>query len=70
MAPRLLPYLHDRPATLERLPEGLDGPDTPHFWQKRTPDFIPITQFIRLCSWLKLVYMYTRLPQCGLSTCT
>ena len=23
IAPRLLPYLRDRPATLERLPEGL-----------------------------------------------
>jgi bifunctional non-homologous end joining protein LigD len=41
IAPRLLPYLHDRPATLERLPEGLDGPDAPHFWQKRTPDTYP-----------------------------
>ena len=41
MAPRLLPYLHDRPATLERLPEGLNGPDAPHFWQKRTPDYYP-----------------------------
>ena len=41
IAPRLLPYLHDRPATLERLPEGLDGPNAPHFWQKRTPDFYP-----------------------------
>jgi bifunctional non-homologous end joining protein LigD len=36
-----LPYLHDRPATLERLPEGLEGPDAPHFWQKRTPDYYP-----------------------------
>lgn len=34
IAPRLLPYLRDRPATLERLPEGLDGPNAPHFWQK------------------------------------
>jgi bifunctional non-homologous end joining protein LigD len=41
IAPRLLPYLRDRPATLERLPEGLAGPDAPHFWQKRTPDFYP-----------------------------
>jgi len=41
IAPRLLPYLRDRPATLERLPEGLDGPNAPHFWQKRTPDFYP-----------------------------
>jgi bifunctional non-homologous end joining protein LigD len=41
IAPRLLPYLHDRPATLERLPEGLDGSDAPHFWQKRTPDYYP-----------------------------
>jgi bifunctional non-homologous end joining protein LigD len=41
IAPRLLPYLRDRPATLERLPEGLNGSDTPHFWQKRTPDSSP-----------------------------
>jgi bifunctional non-homologous end joining protein LigD len=41
IAPRLLPYLRDRPATLERLPEGLDGPDAPHFWQKRTPEYYP-----------------------------
>jgi bifunctional non-homologous end joining protein LigD len=41
MAPRLLPYLRDRPATLERLPEGLDGWQAPHFWQKRTPDYYP-----------------------------
>ena len=41
MAPRLLPYLRDRPATLERLPEGLNGSDAPHFWQKRTPAYYP-----------------------------
>jgi bifunctional non-homologous end joining protein LigD len=41
IAPRLLPYLRDRPATLERLPEGLGDADAPHFWQKRTPDSYP-----------------------------
>jgi bifunctional non-homologous end joining protein LigD len=41
IATRLLPYLRDRPATLERLPEGLNGSDAPHFWQKRTPDYYP-----------------------------
>ncbi len=42
---RLLPFLKDRPVTLERLPEGLGGPKAPHFWQKNTPasypDWIP-----------------------------
>jgi bifunctional non-homologous end joining protein LigD len=41
IAPRLLPYLYDRPATLERLPDGLNGVDAAHFWQKRTPDYYP-----------------------------
>ena len=41
MATRLVPYLRDRPATLERLPEGLNGSDVPHFWQKHTPDYYP-----------------------------
>jgi bifunctional non-homologous end joining protein LigD len=44
IAPRLLPFLRDRPATLERLPEGL-GSGAPHFWQKNLsasyPDWIP-----------------------------
>jgi bifunctional non-homologous end joining protein LigD len=40
IAPRLLPFLRDRPATLERLPEGI-GEGTPHFWQKNTPDYYP-----------------------------
>jgi bifunctional non-homologous end joining protein LigD len=38
---RLLPYLRDRPVTLERLPEGIGGTDKPHFWQKNTPDYYP-----------------------------
>src|SRR5262249_31319492 len=41
IAPRLLPFLKDRPATLERLPEGLGGGSKPHFWQKDTPDYYP-----------------------------
>ncbi len=42
IAPRLLPFLRDRPATLERLPEGLgDNGRAPHFWQKNTPSSYP-----------------------------
>jgi bifunctional non-homologous end joining protein LigD len=41
IAPRLLPFLRDRPVTLERLPEGVGGPDKPHFWQKTTPAYYP-----------------------------
>ncbi len=37
---RLLPFLKDRPITLERLPEGLSE-KAPHFWQKDTPDYYP-----------------------------
>ena len=44
IAPHLLPYLRDRPVTLERMPDGI-GPDKPRFWQKDTPaqypDWIP-----------------------------
>jgi bifunctional non-homologous end joining protein LigD len=40
VADRLLPFLKDRPITLERLPEGL-GEKAPHFWQKDTPDYYP-----------------------------
>src|SRR5437762_3316985 len=36
IADHLLPYLRDRPATLERLPDGI-GNSKPHFWQKNTP---------------------------------
>jgi bifunctional non-homologous end joining protein LigD len=40
VAPRLLPFLKDRPITLERLPDGL-GEGKPHFWQKNTPGSYP-----------------------------
>jgi bifunctional non-homologous end joining protein LigD len=42
VAPRLLPFLRDRPVTLERLPEGVGGDGrAPHFWQKDIPDSYP-----------------------------
>jgi bifunctional non-homologous end joining protein LigD len=42
IAPRLLPFLRDRPATLERLPEGLgNNGRVPHFWQKNVPPSYP-----------------------------
>src|SRR5207249_6630623 len=41
IAPFLLPYLKNRPMTLERLPEGLASPKSPHFWQKNTPTYYP-----------------------------
>jgi bifunctional non-homologous end joining protein LigD len=34
VAPRLLPHVVDRPATLRRIPEGPEGPD---FFQTRAP---------------------------------
>jgi bifunctional non-homologous end joining protein LigD len=40
IADRLLPFLRDRPVTLERLPEGIGG-GKPHFWQKHTPEHYP-----------------------------
>jgi len=40
IAPFLLPHLRDRPATLERLPDGLI-PGAPRFWQKNIPAFYP-----------------------------
>jgi bifunctional non-homologous end joining protein LigD len=40
VAPRLLPFLKDRPVTLERLPGGL-AEGEPHFWQKDTPAHYP-----------------------------
>ncbi|QEH35329.1 putative ATP-dependent DNA ligase YkoU [Aquisphaera giovannonii] len=40
VADRLLPFLVDRPITVERLPEGL-AEGAPHFWQKDTPEYYP-----------------------------
>jgi bifunctional non-homologous end joining protein LigD len=39
IAGHLLPFLKDRPVTLERLPDGLGG--SAHFWQKDTPASYP-----------------------------
>lgn len=41
IAPWLLPYLRNRPVTVERFPDGLVGRNPPHFWQKNTPDYYP-----------------------------
>ncbi len=41
IAEYLLPHLRERPATLERLPEGVVGMEAPHFWQKHTPAYYP-----------------------------
>ncbi|WP_030346750.1 non-homologous end-joining DNA ligase [Streptomyces sp. NRRL S-1022] len=38
VAPYLLPHLRGRPLTLERCPDGIDGP---RFWQKNTPEHYP-----------------------------
>lgn len=40
IADRLLPYLKDRPITLERFPDGVAA-DAPRFWQKNTPAYYP-----------------------------
>jgi bifunctional non-homologous end joining protein LigD len=40
VAPWMLPFLKDRPVTLERFPEGV-GEGKPHFWQKNTPASYP-----------------------------
>lgn len=38
MAPRLLPYLRERPVVLTRYPDGIGGKS---FFQKDAPDFVP-----------------------------
>ncbi len=38
MAPHILPYLRNRPLTIERFPNGIDGPS---FWEKDKPRGLP-----------------------------
>ncbi len=38
MAPHILPYLKDRPLTIERFPDGIDGPT---WWEKEKPRGLP-----------------------------
>ncbi|HVJ80663.1 MAG TPA: DNA polymerase ligase N-terminal domain-containing protein, partial [Planctomycetia bacterium] len=40
IARKLLPFLKDRPISLERFPDGI-GEGAPHFWQKNTPEHYP-----------------------------
>jgi bifunctional non-homologous end joining protein LigD len=57
ISPWLLPYLKNRPVTVERLPEGLVGRNPPHFWQKSTPAHYPrwIPRFVMPAADGKLV---------------
>jgi bifunctional non-homologous end joining protein LigD len=48
IAPRLLPYLKDRPLVLTRFPDGIDGKS---FYQKDAPDFTP--------SWIRTVPVWS-----------
>jgi bifunctional non-homologous end joining protein LigD len=41
IADRLLPYLRDRPASLERFPQGVGAGAKAQFWQKDTPAYYP-----------------------------
>jgi len=41
IAPLLMPYLKNRPITLERLPEGLSGKKAPALLAKEYPEFYP-----------------------------
>lgn len=50
IAPRLLPFLKDRPVTLERCPDGV-GEGKTHFWQKNIPVTYP--------SWLPRIELAT-----------
>lgn len=52
IAPRMLPFLKNRPLTVERLPDGLTSESAPRFWQKNTPDYYP--------KWIKRITLDTQ----------
>jgi bifunctional non-homologous end joining protein LigD len=49
IAPRLLPYLHDRPIVLTRYPDGITGKS---FFQKDAPEFAP--------DWIRTERIYSK----------
>ncbi len=49
VAPRLLPYLRDRPLVLTRYPDGITGKS---FFQKDAPDFVP--------AWVRTERIYSK----------
>jgi bifunctional non-homologous end joining protein LigD len=49
IAPRLLPYLRERPLVLTRYPDGIDGKS---FFQKDAPDFVP--------AWVRTERIYSK----------
>jgi bifunctional non-homologous end joining protein LigD len=49
IAPVLLPHLHDRPLTLKRYPDGVEGP---HFYEKQCPSHRP--------DWVQTVAVWSR----------
>jgi bifunctional non-homologous end joining protein LigD len=49
IAPLLLPYLRDRPLTLTRYPDGIEGK---YFYQQDAPDWVP--------GWVRRVRLYSK----------
>jgi bifunctional non-homologous end joining protein LigD len=49
IAPVLLPHLHDRPLTMKRYPDGVEGP---HFYEKQCPSYRP--------DWIEVAPIWSR----------
>ena len=49
IGPTVLPHLHDRPLTLKRYPDGVDGP---HFYEKQSPSHRP--------AWVQTAALWSR----------
>ena len=58
VAPALLPHLKDRPLTLKRYPNGVEGP---FFYEKRCPTFRP--------TWLKTAPIWSEGNQENINFC-